>query len=79
MAFTVSTGLSDNRAGTVSPSQKAIWGTEITLTATANPGWTFTQWSDGNTNATRTVIVEKDITYTAIFEPIPITNLELFP
>ena len=33
------------------------YGTQVTLTATANEGYTFVQWSDGDTNATRTITV----------------------
>jgi Flp pilus assembly protein protease CpaA len=37
------------------------------IEATANYGYHFTQWNDGNTNASRTVIVTADATYTAYF------------
>ena len=40
---------------------------KATITATPNVGYHFVQWSDGNTNATREVIVNADITYTAEF------------
>ena len=43
------------------------YGDEVTLTATANNGYTFLCWSDGYANATRTVTVTGDATYTAIF------------
>jgi hypothetical protein len=43
-------------------------GSNVTLTATANAGWTFLGWSDGETNATRNVTVPLgDATYTALF------------
>ncbi len=42
-------------------------GDTVTLTATANEGYTFKQWSDGNTNATRTIIVESDTAFAAEF------------
>ena len=42
-------------------------GTSVTITATANPGYHFTQWNDGNTNASRTVTVTANATYTAYF------------
>ena len=43
-------------------------GTSVQITAVANTGYTFVSWSDGNTNATRTVTVgETSVTYTARF------------
>lgn len=43
----------------------------VTLTATANEGYKFTQWSDGITENPRTVTATADVTYTAEFAPIP--------
>ncbi len=43
-------------------------GATATLKATPNSGYRFVKWSDGNTSATRTITVTKDVTYTAIFE-----------
>ena len=40
-----------------------------TLTATPAEGYTFSQWSDGNTDNPRTVNVTESGTYTAIWEP----------
>ncbi len=40
---------------------------EATLTATPNPGYHFTQWSDGNTDNPRTIILASDTTFTAEF------------
>ncbi len=45
------------------------YGTQITLMATADEHYHFTQWSDGNTDNPRTVSVEGDATYTAEFKP----------
>ena len=42
-------------------------GTEVTLTATPNEGYHFVKWSDGETNATRTIIVTADLTFTVEF------------
>ena len=46
-------------------------GDYVTLTATANEGYKFTQWSDGNTENPRTVTATADVTYTAEFTAIP--------
>lgn len=43
----------------------------VTLIATANEGYKFTQWSDGNTENPRTVTATADVTYTAEFTAIP--------
>ena len=40
----------------------------MTLTATADDGYEFTKWSDGNTTNPREVEVTKNATYTAVFE-----------
>src|SRR6056300_2007256 len=43
-------------------------GSEISVTAVAQGEYIFKEWSDGNTNATRTINVSSDITLTANFE-----------
>ncbi|MBR1516359.1 MAG: InlB B-repeat-containing protein [Paludibacteraceae bacterium] len=50
-------------------------GTSLTMTVTADPGYVFTQWSDGNTQNPRTVSVTADASYTAEFrlESLPAT------
>lgn len=42
--------------------------TTITITAIPNKGYQFNQWSDGNTDNPRQVIVTQDSVFTAIFE-----------
>lgn len=42
-------------------------GTTVTIGATADTHYHFTQWNDGDTNATRTVTVTTNATYTASF------------
>lgn len=54
--------------GQVSGGGNYEYGSEVTLTATANEGYKFMQWSDGDTNATRTIIVEGEMTLTGTFE-----------
>ena len=46
-------------------------GTEVTVTATPNTGYRFTQWSDGYTQNPRTFILTENISITAQFEEIP--------
>lgn len=62
--------------GTVSGGGTYNYNASATLKATANSGYHFVKWSDGNTSATRTVIVTKDATYTATFEQDPYLNLD---
>ena len=62
--------------GTVSGGGTYNYNASVTLKATANSGYHFVKWSDGNTSATRTVIVTKDATYTATFEQDPYLNLD---
>lgn len=62
--------------GTVSGGGTYNYNASATLKATANSGYHFVRWSDGNTSATRTVTVTKDATYTATFEQDPYLNLD---
>ena len=57
----------DAENGTVTGAGEYDYGTEVTLTATANSGYKFIRWSDNETSATRTVKVETDVNLTAIF------------
>ena len=43
------------------------YGDEISISASANTGFTFSRWSDGNTDNPRTVTVTQDATYVAEF------------
>ena len=62
--------------GTVSGGGTYNYNASATLKSTANSGYHFVKWSDGNTSATRTVTVTKDATYTATFEQDPYLNLD---
>lgn len=62
--------------GTVSGGGTYNYNASATLKATANSGYHFVKWSDGNTSATRTITVTKDATYTATFEQDPYLNLD---
>ena len=48
-------------------------GTQVTITATANSGYNFVNWSDGSTDQSRTITVSQTTTLTANFEAITIT------
>lgn len=42
-------------------------GSSVTITATPDRGYVFSEWQDNNTSATRTITVSGDATYTATF------------
>lgn len=62
--------------GTVSGGGTYNYGATVTLKATPSAGYHFVKWSDGNTNASRTVTVTGNATYTATFEQDPYLNLD---
>ena len=62
--------------GTVSGSGTYNYGATVTLKAAPSAGYHFVKWSDGNTNASRTVTVTGNATYTATFEQDPYLNLD---
>lgn len=48
------------------------YNSTITIWATANTGYQFSHWSDGNTNIYRTITLTQDTLLTAYFESIPV-------
>ena len=54
--------------GNVSGSGNYNYLSSRTITATANSGYHFTHWSDGNTNNPRTITLTQDTSFTAYFE-----------
>ena len=60
--------------GTVTGAGTYPQGTAVTLTATANEGYYFVQWSDGTTDATYTFTLTQDTTLTAEFAANPVYN-----
>jgi uncharacterized repeat protein (TIGR02543 family) len=76
--YTLDVTVDPAEGGTVEidPDQEAyFYGAEVTLTATANPGWDFAGWSGGATGTNPVIIVtiEGDTAITATFEKIPYT------
>ena len=63
----ITTNASPAAGGTVTGGGSYAQGTQVTLKATANSGYTFSRWSDGNTSAQRTVTASANTTYTAEF------------
>ena len=57
-------------AGTVNGGGIYNYGTTIHLTAHSNTGYVFDRWNDGNITNPRTIFVEGDASYTAVFIPL---------
>ena len=70
-AYMISTAVTPVGSGSVSGGGLYVSGSTATLMASAlNLRYEFEQWSDGDTNDTRTITVTQDETYTAEFEEI---------
>lgn len=66
--YTIEVYSYDSLMGTVSGSGTYDRGTQVTLTATPNPGHKFVSWSGGNKDNPRVITVVRDDIYTAHFE-----------
>ena len=66
--YTITTDVDPVGTGRVTGGGTYPAGVTVTLTATANPGYIFSQWQDGNTDNPRPVTVTGNATYTATFE-----------
>lgn len=66
--YTITVGVNDPAMGSATGGGKYAVNTEVTLTATANTGYDFVAWNDGNTDNPRKVVVTEDATYTANFQ-----------
>lgn len=65
--YTITTSVTPSGSGSVSGGGSYNSGSVISLLATANNGYQFSQWSDGNTDNPRSVTVSSDSSYTAVF------------
>ena len=65
--YTVTVVANNPAWGTVTGSGPYAEGTTATITATANEGYHFEMWSDGNTEATRSFTVTGNVSLTANF------------
>ncbi|MBO4752707.1 MAG: leucine-rich repeat domain-containing protein [Bacteroidales bacterium] len=65
--YTITVSANDAEMGTVTGGGSFAEGTTTTITATANSGYHFVQWQDGNTEASRSITVTADAEYTAYF------------
>lgn len=69
--YTITVNANDTTMGTVTGGGVYAANATATLTATANTGYKFVKWQDGNTSNPRDITVTKDETYTATFEALP--------
>lgn len=65
--FTVTLTASPSAGGSVTGAGQYAKGSQATIKAVANSGYTFTKWSDDDTNAQRTLTITGDVTLQAIF------------
>lgn len=65
--YTITVNASPAEGGSVTGGGTYQEGSSITLTATANAGYNFSQWNDGSTDNPRIVTVTSDASYTAQF------------
>ena len=66
--YTITGASANSTMGSVTPASTTVdSGTSVTLTATPQSGYKFSQWDDGNMTNPRTVVATADKTYTATF------------
>jgi len=69
-SYTLTVETNNATYGTVSGGGTYDYNTSHTITATANTGYHFVQWNDGNTSTSRSVTMPaSNVTYTATFAP----------
>ncbi|MBO5817954.1 MAG: hypothetical protein J6R26_08535, partial [Paludibacteraceae bacterium] len=69
--YTVTANVNDPAMGTVSGAGEYEEGKTATLTANANAGYRFVNWSNGSTDNPLKITVTEDVELTANFEAIP--------
>ena len=67
----IKTQVTPEGAGTVDGGGIYDYGSTIQLLVHNSTGYRFQMWDDGNLTNPRTIFVEGDATYTAVFEPLP--------
>jgi hypothetical protein len=76
--YHVTVSANNSSMGTVSGSGDYSANTTVIIEATANTGYRFVQWNDGNTDNPRSITVTQDTMFIATFETsIAITEIEI--
>ena len=70
-SYTLTVNSSNSSYGTVTGGGSYTLDEDAVIRATANTGYRFKQWNDGNTQNPRTISVKENATYTAEFEVTP--------
>lgn len=65
--YTLTLSVSPSNGGSVSGGGTYDKGQSVTIIATPSSGYEFVKWSDGNTNASRTVTITANLSLTATF------------
>ena len=73
-SYQITTLSANSTMGSASGGGTYSIGESVSITATAQPGYRFTGWDDGNTENPRTIIVSGDATYTAYFDDLGTTE-----
>lgn len=73
VVYTLMVSSANEDQGSVNPngSTKHNKGSKVAVKATAKQGFAFDKWSDGNTQAQRTITMDKDYTLVASFKTAP--------
>ena len=66
--YSITTNSTDSERGTTQGDMTVNYLENVTISATANYGYHFAKWNDGNTDNPRVVQVTEDKTYTAQFD-----------
>ena len=72
--YTVALTSIPDEGGSVTGEGKYYEGTSVTIKAVPNEDFVFTAWSDGETDAIRTIVVDRDYVLSAYFEKMEATN-----
>ena len=65
--YSIAVGVNDRVMGTAKVDKNTMCGDGSQISATANYGYHFVRWSDGNTENPRTLVLTQDTTFTAEF------------
>ena len=65
--YSIAVGVNDRVMGTAKVDKNTMCGDDSQISATANYGYHFVRWSDGNTDNPRTLVLTQDTTFTAEF------------
>lgn len=79
ITYTITVNSNNTTMGTVSGGGTYNAGSTATITATANTGYAFSHWQDGNTQNPRTITVSANASYTAYFEAVDQCVVSTFP